>query len=133
MLTIRCLAIFFVSALLSGCATRPGDPVYSCPTPGDIGPSCWYKLHIAEKGINTTNGTVTATYTGDVIKDGGSAEKRFTFPVRDLERLHSTGRLKEGKDYLFVNGYGSPFLEALPEGYDLPSNCKDCPRSTPSN
>jgi hypothetical protein len=111
MITLRGLALVMFSALLAGCE----EP---CPPPGHpTSHQCWYDLHVTE--INSSDGTVTATYTQKLIEgeQKASPTAKFTFFVRDLDWLVSKNRLKTDTDYLFTNGYGSPFLEPFNEGY----------------
>lgn len=106
MLTLRYLAIFISSALLTGCGTY-------CPTPGEPAPenetSCWYSMKV--ENIDAKRGEVTATISTRVKRVAGvDFSKRYTFLVRDLERL----QLEKGKEYLFINVHNSPSLEAFP-------------------
>jgi hypothetical protein len=100
------IALFSLLVLLSGCSAF--DP--HCPTPNK--PSftdytCWWEVKITN--INSQRGEVTGTlpYKG--------AEK-FTFRVRDLDKLERNKQLEEGELYLFNNGHSSPYLEPFPKG-----------------
>lgn len=100
------ISLLSLLVLLSGCSAFD----YTCPTPDK--PSftdytCWWEVEVTK--IDSQRGEVTGTlpYKG--------AEK-FTFRVRDLDKLERNNQLKEGNLYLFNNGHSSPYLEPFPEG-----------------
>jgi hypothetical protein len=124
MITLRYVFLFVFVALLSGCAAHS-----PCPDPGHPSAakhSCWYRYLIT--GIDNNNGTVTGIYPPDLGYKPNPGEPKpepATFRVRDLDLLTSKSLLQQGHVYVFTNGYGSPYLEAFPEGYDFKSGYEE--------
>ena len=126
MFVLRHIAILGFLALITGCAHHPpcggpGQPTFpKCPTN--------YLLKVIK--IDLATGLVTGKVSDRIpdVKERRERDKdlarrletAYQFYVRDLNALVAAGRLKEGKEYVFHNGNGSPFLEVFPEGLELP-------------
>lgn len=110
---LRFLTLVGFSALLTGCGTfcqAPGEPGFVNDRP------CSYFMKVTK--IDAQRSEVTATISTRVEGEKIDHNKEYTFPVRDLERLTSTGQVTKGKEYLFFNPNNSPNLEVFPKGSD---------------